>query len=1099
MLAFFPSPAPSAPDLRASFRHPPESARPWVYWYFMDGHITREGMKNDLEAMHKAGIGGAIFLTVDIGIPRGPVQFMSPEWQSLVRGMLQEAAKDHIQIALGTGPGWCGAGGPWITPDEAMQHLVSSETPVTGPMAFHGKLPQPAPRTPFFGLGPMTPELEKEWREFYRDEVVLAVPTPAKPASLDGLDEKSLVYRAPYSSQAGVKPYLYPETEEPDPGSVVPSKDVLDLTDKLSPDGTLNWQAPAGKWTVIRFGRTLTGQTTRPAPPLGLGFESDKFERLGIDDHIAKFLKPIVGPGATFLHFDSWEMGSQNWSPHFRELFKSHRGYDPLPFLPVMAGQIVDSVSSSERFLWDLRQTSQELIKENQLGALHGYGAQHGIELSIEPYDMSPSADLSMGAAADAPQGEFWSTGFGFHTEYSIIEAASIGHTNGKPIVGAESFTATDGDGWLQYPGSMKAQTDWALATGVNRFIIHRYQHQPYENEFPGMTMGPYGVHWERTETWWNMVPAYHAYLSRCQELLREGLPVADILYLNPEGAPVVFQPAPGSMVGNLPDHRAYNFDGCAPETLIERASVLDGQIVFPDRTSYRLLVLPRVRSMTPRLARKIEELVRAGATVLGPAPDHSPSLSGRVKSDEEVRRVAMALWSGPVHRVGKGCVIDDPYPPFEPVSIDSAKWIWTNEGNPAVAAPVGERTFTKSFEVSDLKAVSSAKTAFTADNRFRLFVNGELVSSGTDFHQIETADVRSVLKAGVNTLRVEAINDGDAPNPAGLIGTLEVVQNDGQRVVVSTDSSWSASLGDRAVAEGPWNMGPWGVSSSSAGFAPMYPDYSVAVKILRERLHVPPDLDSGDALRYAHRITNAGDLYFIANRSDRPVSTVARFRTSLGTPEWWDPMTGKIRPLTSFTWSEQVTSIPLRLNGLQSGFVVFAGPALSPTNEPNFPSYSPIKTLAGGWSVSFNPRFGGPALVRFAGLSDWSQSSDDRIRYYSGEAVYRRRFDLGSSGLSSYLLDLGQVKDIASVRINDADLGVVWCTPFQVEIPAGLLKPRGNQIEVTVANLWVNRLIGDSKVPESQRVTKTTWSPYGPDSKLRPSGLLGPVRIMAR
>ena len=168
-----------------------------------------------------------------------------------------------------------------------------------------------------------------------------------------------------------------------------------------------------------------------------------------------------------------------------------------------------------------------------------------------------------------------------------------------------------------------------------------------------------------------------------------------------------------------------------------------------------------------------------------------------------------MALWSGPVHRVGKGCVIDDPYPPFEPVSIDSAKWIWTNEGNPAVAAPVGERTFTKSFEVSDLKAVSSAKTAFTADNRFRLFVNGELVSSGTDFHQIETADVRSVLKAGVNTLRVEAINDGDAPNPAGLIGTLEVVQNDGQRVVVSTDSSWSASLGDRAVAEGPWNMGP--------------------------------------------------------------------------------------------------------------------------------------------------------------------------------------------------------------------------------------------------------------------------------------------------
>ena len=180
----------------------------------------------------------------------------------------------------------------------------------------------------------------------------------------------------------------------------------------------------------------------------------------------------------------------------------------------------------------------------------------------------------------------------------------------------------------------MKAQTDWALATGINRLVFHRYQHQPVLDQFPGMTMGPFGIHWERTETWWDMVPAYHKYLARCQQMLRRGLPVADILYLTPEGAPHVFRPPASATTGDPPDRRGYNFDGVSPDVFIKTATVNDGRIAFPGGMTYRVLVLPRCEAMTPGLVKKIKELVEAGATVIGQPPRRSPSLAGYPQCD---------------------------------------------------------------------------------------------------------------------------------------------------------------------------------------------------------------------------------------------------------------------------------------------------------------------------------------------------------------------------------------------------------------------------------------------------------------------------------
>jgi hypothetical protein len=674
--------AQASDPLLDAFQTPPASAKPWVYWYFMDGNLTQEGMTGDLEAMQRAGIGGAIFLEVNIGLPRGPVEFMSPPWQELFYHAEREAERLGIQIALGSGPGWCGTGGPWIKPDQAMQDLVASETQVVGPTNFNARLPQPKPRTPFFGMGTLTPELRAEWQNYYRDVAVLAFPTPDGTNRLADADEKALYFRAPFSSRAGVKPFIAAPAEFPAVASdqCIATTNVIELTSQLSADGRLEWKVPPGRWTIIRFGRTLTGQTTRPAPKPGLGFECGKFEAADVDAHFAEFPGKILaelgphrksGAGLTTLHLDSWEMSSQNWSKTFRAEFRKRRGYDPRDFLLAYLGLIVDSPAITERFLWDVRQTASELVVEHYAGRLRELAHQHGLQFSLEPYDMNPAGDLALGAEADVPMGEFWADGDGFISVYSCLEATSIAHTHGKSVVGAEAFTGAGKFPWTRYPGSMKNQADWALALGLNRLTFHRFQDQPWMNRVPGMTMGQYGTEFDRTQTWWGMSGAWNEYITRCQFLLRQGLPVADILYLTPEGAPNVFRPPPSALAGrkNLPDRRGYSFDGCDAQTLLDRVSVRAGKLVLPDGMSYRVLVLPESETMTPTLLAKIKSLVEQGATVIGSRPVKSPSLTDYPQCDAKVARLAETMWgknSSPgseEHALGRGKLIVPPTP----------------------------------------------------------------------------------------------------------------------------------------------------------------------------------------------------------------------------------------------------------------------------------------------------------------------------------------------------------------------------------------------------------------------------------------------------
>lgn len=980
------------PQLAEGFQNPPNSARPGVYWYFMDGNMNGKEMTADLKSMKEAGIGNVLFLEVDVGVPRGPVNFLSEQWQDNFANMVRDAEKMGITITMGVGPGWTGSGGPWVKPGQSMQHLVASSTRVTGPKTYSAILPKPEPRRPFFGEEGFTESLRKEWKAYYKDEFVLAFPTPAADDSISDVDEKALYYRAPYTSQPGVKPFLpAPADFTTAPGSAIKKDAIIDLTDKLRPDGRIEWNVPEGNWTIMRFGSCNNGAITRPAPLPGLGLESNKFSSSDFDAHfdayIGKLIKKVgpvkkdSGGGWTMLHMDSWEMGAQNWTAGFREEFRKRRGYDPQPFFPAYTGCIVGSREMSERFLWDIRRTAQELVLEHHAERIKTLGRQYGFGLSIEPYDMNPCADFDLGVVADVPMGEFWTRGLGFNSAFSCIEAASIAHVNGRPVVGAESFTADVPEAWKMYPGAMKNQGDWAFCAGINRFVYHTFAHKTFGVEYlPGMTMGPYGVHWDRGQTWWSMASPYHQYITRCSWFLQQGRTVADILYLTPEGAPQVFRPPLSALAESdtIPDRRGYNFDGCSPNMLIAKASIRDHRVVFPGGASYRILVLPEVETMTPEYIGKIEALVRDGAIVVGNPPRKSPSLVGYPACDTAVQSKAERLWGGM---------------------------------NPP--ASVTARSYGKG----------------------KIYWGGEL----------------------------------SAHDPGEL-----------------------------------------------------HPRYEATAALLRT-LGVSEDFQTTGPVRYTHRTLDGMDIYFISNREERTVETECTFRCGAGVPELWNPLDGTRRPLPEYTRTNGLTRIPLRFEAYGSWFIVFDRSKTSITAKPavgrNFPDMKDAGVIEGPWTVSFDPKWGGPESAVFDELTDWTSRPEDGIRYYSGMAAYRKTFDLperaGMKTGAGMYLDLGEVHAMARVRLNGKDLGVIWTAPWRVDISSAA-KRTGNLLEIEVANLWANRLIGDERLPDdgvkdgkwpdwllngtprtSGRYTFTTNRYYRVDSPLQKSGLIGPVKIL--
>ena len=446
------------------------------------------------------------------------------------------------------------------------------------------------------------------------------------------------------------------------PTLVVSRADTVDLSDRLQADGKLDWDVPPGDWTILRIGHTSTGVKNGTAPAEGMGLECDKFSKDALDAHWAGMMKPVldeVGPLAgkslTGSLIDSYEVGGQNWTPKFRAEFQKRRGYDPLLFLPAFTGRVVDNPAVTERFLWDVRRTIADLFAENYYGHFQTLCHQAGLTAYNEPYT-GPFESLQAGGAADIPMGEFW-----VDQPWVIIKLpASVGHIYGRNIIGAESFTCAPGahGRWQDDPYSLKALGDSVFCQGVNRYFFHRFAMQPWTNRWPGMTMGQWGTHFDRTSTWWEQGRAWLKYIARCQYLLQQGRFVADAAYFCGQSAPIELR------VGDPALPAGYDYDGVNADVL-KTASVQDGQLVLKSGMRYRVLILPpNDRAMTPDLLRRLRGFVADGLTLVGAPPTSSPSLDNYPQCDAEIKSLAAGMWGDTdgktvtENKLGKGKVV---------------------------------------------------------------------------------------------------------------------------------------------------------------------------------------------------------------------------------------------------------------------------------------------------------------------------------------------------------------------------------------------------------------------------------------------------------
>ncbi len=442
--------------------------------------------------------------------------------------------------------------------------------------------------------------------------------------------------------------------------ALVPPHGVVDLTSNLTADGHLHWTVPPGRWTVLRFGWSLTGQTNGPAEEQDTGLEVDKLDRAAVRGYLETYLsmyESAMGArlGAANVQnvlTDSWEAGVQNWTPTLLEQFKQRRGYDALPFLPALAGRVVGSADLSDRFLWDFRRTLQEMLADNHYGTLAQVLHQRGMGYYTEAEGDTPRAigdGMSIKAKSDIPTGEFWYRPFATAAgQPSLVadldEAASVAHVYGKKLAAAESLTVAAGsDPWAFSPAMLKPVADEIFAHGINRILLHESHHQPFTDRAPGLELGFFGQFFNRNDTWAEQAGAWVTYLSRTAYLLQQGTPIADVAIFYGEDRNLTERYQDRFNTNVQP---GYAFDYINAEALLNLLSVRNGCLVTPGGASYRLLYMPAyVTRVTLPVLRKLGELVRAGAVLVGQRPTGG---LGMESSDAEVKVLANEIWGNP-------------------------------------------------------------------------------------------------------------------------------------------------------------------------------------------------------------------------------------------------------------------------------------------------------------------------------------------------------------------------------------------------------------------------------------------------------------------
>ncbi|MCA1758139.1 MAG: hypothetical protein LC658_00070, partial [Bacteroidales bacterium] len=609
----------SSNNLEEQFLNPPTSAKPYVWWHWMGSNFSKEGITKDLEAMKESGIGGATIFNLASAVQEShyptlnnpwPEQtYRSPAYWEALKHAAAEANRLGLEIGLHNTVGYSTTGGPWIDEERSMQRLVWSDTTVTGVRQISVKLNKPV-LIADEGWGKTGRTIS-----FFKDVVVLAVPSGKKEISLN---------------------------------------EVVNLTEDFEPLKGLNWNAPAGKWTIYRIGHASTGRPPHPIPDdlLGKVLEVDKMSLEQNTFHWDNVLNPVkehlgeyVGKSFKHMLIDSYEAGNQNWTPAFRDEFIKRKGYDPIPWLASFSltvgtendskdRRIIGSDEQTRRFDWDYRDVIGQLFFENGWKTGKQKLAEANMQLQFEPY--GGPFDTPQGVAlSDLPMAEFWTAGIG-GIDPDVPAAA---RASGKTIVGAEAFTGRpEVSQFTEDPAFLKSTADKVFAQGINRMILHHWVHQPFDDRYqPDMGMGWWGTHFGRNQTWFEPGKAFFKYLARCQAMLQYGEQSSDYL-----------------CVDNL---QGFSDLISTTDFLNQNILVENGKLVLTSGRIYPFIVFSD-SIMLPETANKIKELITAGATVVSPKPVKSPSLKNYPECDSELKNISDEVWgSGVQNSFGKGFI----------------------------------------------------------------------------------------------------------------------------------------------------------------------------------------------------------------------------------------------------------------------------------------------------------------------------------------------------------------------------------------------------------------------------------------------------------
>ncbi len=473
------------------------------------------------------------------------------------------------------------------------------------------------------------------------------------------------VHRFEDKAGFGIVEDYYPLSYQHDEEGI--AKDaVIDITDKLNADGSLNWHPEKGQWKIIRLGYSLTGKENHPATVAATGLEVDKYDADAVNAYIDHYLNMYkdasgeyaLGEGVKALLNDSIEVGASNWTPKMFEEFRQRRGYDLTPWLPALVGVVIGDAVQTDKFLYDYRLTLGEMLADNHYAVISKRVKEAGLKHYSEALENGRPTlgdGMRIRSNADVPMAAMWAfdtqNQVGPQPQYwaDIREAASVAHIYGQNLVAAESLTSAASP-WAFSPRDLQPMIDMEFALGVNRPIIHTSVHQP-NDEGPGLSLFVFGQYFNRLDTWAEYAKPWVTYISRNAYMLQQGRFVADVAYFYGEDTPptALYNDKPSE---DVPLENAYDYVNNDIITGLLKNCGTD--LCTDSGQRYAVLYLGGTSQyMTLPVLEKIALLVRSGATVIGKKPVASPSLSDDVSA---FAKLADSLWNG---GTGKGRIIE--------------------------------------------------------------------------------------------------------------------------------------------------------------------------------------------------------------------------------------------------------------------------------------------------------------------------------------------------------------------------------------------------------------------------------------------------------